>query len=753
MNSKIECKRNKGITLIALVVTIIVLLILAGVTISTLTGQNGILTQAEHGKIQTEIAKEKEEIAVAYNGAKIEKKGGEIAAEDINNQFNQNGTKAKARGNTTITVKFTESGRIYEIDNNGNIKDSSTDWEEYIISATMTDLYKYYVEQDTINGYELKNDGEDYISIESKEELKYLSEYTNLNNQTKNVTFVIMNDINLNEGITFGKDGSITGGTPENWIPIGKMIQLDITSQNDWNNKVSEYGKLYTSKGVSTTYKSWEKPYYYVETSFKGKIDGQGYKIEGMYTEGNAAGLVGVLESGTIENLIMSNNYLLAGEGSGVLVGKVVGEETTIKNIESKNNYIKVEKKYVGCINGAILEGNTNFENLHSDNTMIITEDGGGYGIGGIIGSAIGENCNFIECSNDTEIIGKPSEGIYIEGVAGILGNSSAKNVVFEKCYNTANIEGCSEGQGGIVGEAVNENTVIRNCYNTGDIGGSWGTGGILGFEISDYIEIYNCYNTGKIYNNAYSGGSLGGIIGQCRAIITMYNCYNAGEIYASEENYIYGDIGGLIGQNNEGTIYNCYNAGKINLYVWGEPNINSSSELGIGGLFGNVGSGWGELKISNCYNICGVVLNYPSNKTVERKVYFGNIVGSIYSNITIENCYGYTNKTINLPENACGFGQNIGAVDTSSSEDTEITKILMGYINKNDEDPSVGYKAEYVTQNVQEVENYQSQAFCNMLNNWVNSNNAEGKYSTWKYDINKNGGYPYLETLEGTIK
>jgi len=40
-------KKNKGITLIALVLTIIVLLILAGVTIATLTGDNGILSQAK----------------------------------------------------------------------------------------------------------------------------------------------------------------------------------------------------------------------------------------------------------------------------------------------------------------------------------------------------------------------------------------------------------------------------------------------------------------------------------------------------------------------------------------------------------------------------------------------------------------------------------------------------------------------------------------------------------------------------------
>ncbi|MCI8470790.1 MAG: hypothetical protein HFJ35_04850 [Clostridia bacterium] len=57
---------NKGITLIALVITIIVLLILAAVSISTLTGENGILTKASTAKENTEreAAKEKVQMAV-----------------------------------------------------------------------------------------------------------------------------------------------------------------------------------------------------------------------------------------------------------------------------------------------------------------------------------------------------------------------------------------------------------------------------------------------------------------------------------------------------------------------------------------------------------------------------------------------------------------------------------------------------------------------------------------------------------------
>ena len=59
--TELKQKNQKGITLIALVITIIVLLILAGVSIATLMGDNGILTRASDAKEQTEIASVKEQ--------------------------------------------------------------------------------------------------------------------------------------------------------------------------------------------------------------------------------------------------------------------------------------------------------------------------------------------------------------------------------------------------------------------------------------------------------------------------------------------------------------------------------------------------------------------------------------------------------------------------------------------------------------------------------------------------------------------
>ena len=67
-----KLKQAKGITLIALVITIIVLLILAGVSIAMLTGQNGILTQATNAKVEQSHGAVREGIALAYNEYQIE---------------------------------------------------------------------------------------------------------------------------------------------------------------------------------------------------------------------------------------------------------------------------------------------------------------------------------------------------------------------------------------------------------------------------------------------------------------------------------------------------------------------------------------------------------------------------------------------------------------------------------------------------------------------------------------------------------
>ena len=62
-------RNQNGITLVALVITIIVLLILAGVSISLVVGQNGVLSQASNAVITNKAAAVKEKVSTALASA------------------------------------------------------------------------------------------------------------------------------------------------------------------------------------------------------------------------------------------------------------------------------------------------------------------------------------------------------------------------------------------------------------------------------------------------------------------------------------------------------------------------------------------------------------------------------------------------------------------------------------------------------------------------------------------------------------
>ncbi len=87
LKTKKQEKSNKGITLIALVITIIVLLILAGISIATLTGENGVLTKANTGKEETQKASAKEKVQVAVMGSFGT--DGKIDLDTLNKNINQ----------------------------------------------------------------------------------------------------------------------------------------------------------------------------------------------------------------------------------------------------------------------------------------------------------------------------------------------------------------------------------------------------------------------------------------------------------------------------------------------------------------------------------------------------------------------------------------------------------------------------------------------------------------------------------------
>ena len=122
-----KVKGSKGITLIALVITVIVLLILAGVTIATLTGDNGILTKAGDAKTSTEIGVEKEKVELSAVGALAKDNGGEIKRDYLNDELTSyigtEGTDYTLSETAPFVVKYLDSGRSYVIDENGNVSE------------------------------------------------------------------------------------------------------------------------------------------------------------------------------------------------------------------------------------------------------------------------------------------------------------------------------------------------------------------------------------------------------------------------------------------------------------------------------------------------------------------------------------------------------------------------------------------------------------------------------------------------------
>lgn len=120
-------KNQKGITLIALVITIIVLLILAGVSIAMLTGENGILTKATNSASETRVAEAKETAQIDVN-AKM--------ADYYEAKYASNGTQTYATFGDYLTAKPL----------------TSTDTDKYTVSGTTITIVPVTTKGSTITG-------------------------------------------------------------------------------------------------------------------------------------------------------------------------------------------------------------------------------------------------------------------------------------------------------------------------------------------------------------------------------------------------------------------------------------------------------------------------------------------------------------------------------------------------------------------------------------------------------------------------
>ena len=119
MNTK---KKNaRGITLIALVITIIVLLILAGVTINALSGENGIITKSKEAKIKTEKSRTIEKINLAILTA-MTKGDEDIDNATLREELEKEGLTVKTEGNN-LPWDVSDGKYIYRINEDYTVEE------------------------------------------------------------------------------------------------------------------------------------------------------------------------------------------------------------------------------------------------------------------------------------------------------------------------------------------------------------------------------------------------------------------------------------------------------------------------------------------------------------------------------------------------------------------------------------------------------------------------------------------------------
>ena len=214
-----KLKNTKGITLIALVVTIIVLLILAGVSIAMLTGNNGVLTQAKSAKENTRVGEVQEKVKLAAQAALTANLGNGIEKEkfqeELNNMFTQGEQVSLEYDETNKKYTVTVDKYEVEVSNMGAVGEA----KEAVIQAKLTLTYKN-TEQKA---------GENVAKVVDKNVPIPTNFY--YVGGTKDTGVVISdNSADENQGV----DSNLSGNQFV-WVPVNQnqKLQIDVTSKDD----------------------------------------------------------------------------------------------------------------------------------------------------------------------------------------------------------------------------------------------------------------------------------------------------------------------------------------------------------------------------------------------------------------------------------------------------------------------------------------------------------------------------------------
>ena len=146
MKTKLKIKQEKGITLIALVVTIVVLLILAGVSISLVLNNNGVISKAKDAKYSTEKGQAQDEVNLAINYLQIEDATSTLTREDKRKILEDELRKISADSSVSISgsgYKITHKKYDFFVDEDLKISSSGKtfDASEWDKKAAPEDIF------------------------------------------------------------------------------------------------------------------------------------------------------------------------------------------------------------------------------------------------------------------------------------------------------------------------------------------------------------------------------------------------------------------------------------------------------------------------------------------------------------------------------------------------------------------------------------------------------------------------------------
>ena len=403
-----------------LVITIIVLLILAGVTISAITGDNGIIGNAGQAKEEAEIANEKEIVEKATIQTMRNDKYGNIEESQLQSELDKETGEGKTEAidiGEEFEVVFIDTNRYYTVDKEGNVKG------EFPI---MEDKYPGDItvgkDGEELNGKAETEEGGKPYEIWCIEDLvEWSQNYTNYQNSY----------IKLGRTLNFESRLSYANGKILNCNSIEELRDLLINISGSGFTPIK---------------------------NFSGTFDGQSNEIQNIYIHKTGrAGLFETVTNATIQNVGISGNITGTTQVGGII--GMVENSATIKacyNKASITNEGTEDMASVGGICGASHLAKITIINCY--NTEHAKIDGNT--AGGILGVTQTAS-DFFEIYNSFnlgEIKGKK----YAAGMVAFSSN-------YGKCmnvYSTGNITGI-EKIGGILGGAMwnHPSYQFENCY------------------------------------------------------------------------------------------------------------------------------------------------------------------------------------------------------------------------------------------------------------------------------------------------